>query len=340
LPEPPLTTRLTEAYRVAHPVACAGMAFAGMTPALPIAVCRAGGIGSFGVGRLPPPAVREAIRAIAAGVAGAPFTVNFITIFTEREHIEVCAEERVPVVSFHWGAPPAEWVARLHDAGVRVWEQVGSVEAAERAAEAGMHAVVAQGVEAGGHNYAELPTFALVPAVVDAVAPVLVLASGGIADGRGLAAALALGADGAWVGTRLVATSEANAHPEYQRRLLAARGTDTVLTPIFGPELPSFNPMRVLRTRVVAEHEGREGDVPPDTADQPVVGRTVLGGHELELRRFTNLVPTPETSGDFEELPLLAGQSVGLVRDVRPAGEVVREMVDEAAAVIGRLAGR
>ena len=245
-PTPSIRTRFTDAYGVRHPFAAAGMAFAGMTPALAVAVTRAGGVGALGVGLTPPPALRELVRAVRADVVDRPFDVNLITIFTEPAHIEVCTEERVPVVSFHWGHPEQRVIDALHDAGCAVWEQVGSVDAARRAADGGVDVVVAQGSEAGGHNYGSLPTFALLPAVVDAVAPTMVLASGGVADARGVAAALALGADGVWVGTRLVASEEAYAHPDYKRRLTEAAGVETVRTGLFGPALPHFNPMRVL----------------------------------------------------------------------------------------------
>jgi len=183
----------------------------------------------------------------------APFNVNLITFFDNDAQIGVCAEERVPVVSFHWGHPSTEHIKLLRDAGVSIWEQIGTVDAAKTALGDGIGVVVAQGWEAGGHNYGGLPTLALVPTIVDAVAPALVLAAGGIADGRGAAAALTLGADGVWVGSRMVATRESAVHPEHKRRIVVASGEQTVHSSIFGPEWPHFNPMRVIRNRVVEE---------------------------------------------------------------------------------------
>jgi NAD(P)H-dependent flavin oxidoreductase YrpB (nitropropane dioxygenase family) len=116
------------------------------------------------------------------------------------------------VVSFHWGHPPQEYVARLHDAGIKVWEQVGSVDAAKESVDSGIDLIIAQGSEAGGHNYGSLPTFVLVPSILEAIAPTSVLAAGGVATGRQLAAALVLGADGVSIGTRFVASQEAFAH--------------------------------------------------------------------------------------------------------------------------------
>ncbi|WP_433366662.1 NAD(P)H-dependent flavin oxidoreductase [Actinoplanes sp. CA-142083] len=322
-----LKTRFTDAYGLSTPIAQAGMAFVGMTPDLAVAVSNAGALGSLGVGLLPPPAITQAIAAIRAGTPG-PFHVNFITIFTDEPRIDAVCAAAPAAVSFHWGHPRQEWIDRLHEAGIRVFEQVGSIDDAKRAAGDGIDVIVAQGLEAGGHNYATLPTFALVPLVVDAVAPTMVLAAGGIADGRGLAAALMLGADGAWVGTRLVATDESLAHDEYKSRLVAASATETVRTSLFGPEIPEFNPMRVLRNRAV--------DAPP-TDDRPIIGHTTLGDEVMELRRYTNMVPMRGlTTGDLDEMPLLAGQGVGLIDAVKGAESVIADMTAQATALLSR----
>ena len=208
-----ISTRFSDAYGVKHPFACAGMAFVGMTPDLCIAVCKAGGIGALGVGLMPPDVLRMMIQGIKQAVDG-PFNINFITIFTDPAYIDVCVEEQVPIVSFHWGNPPAEMLAKLKAAGIKIWEQVGSVEAAKTAVASGVDVVIAQGSEAGGHNYGSMPLFTLLPEVIDAAGGAMVLASGGIADGRAVAGALGLGADGVWVGTRLVASVEAFARRE------------------------------------------------------------------------------------------------------------------------------
>jgi len=333
-----IPTRFTRTYGVAHPIAQAGMAFAGMTPDLAVAVNQAGGLGSLAVGLMPPPVLAGLLEQVAARSDG-PLDVNFITIFTGQEHIDTVCDAGVAVASFHWGHPPRAWIDQLHAAGVAVWEQVGSVDDARRAVDDGVDLVVAQGSEAGGHNFATLPTLALVPLVVDAVHPALVLAAGGIADGRGLAAALVLGADGAWVGTRLAATAESAAHDGYKQRLVAAAGTDTVTTAIFGRHEPGFNPMRVLRNRVVQEWAGREDEVPADNSAEPVIGQFDLMGQAVEMRRFSFLVPMRDaTTGDLDQMALLSGQGVGLVRSVEPAATVITRMVDEAAAMLARYA--
>jgi len=331
-----LQTRFTDAFGLSTPIAQAGMAFVGATPDLAVAVGNAGGLGSLGVGLMPAAAITATIAAVRAGTDG-PFHVNFITGFTGPEQIDAVCAARPAGVSFHWGHPPRAWIDRLHDAGIRVLEQVGSVAGAQRAAGDGVDVIVAQGLEAGGHNFAELPTFALVPLVVDAVAPALVLAAGGVADGRGLAAALMLGADGVWVGTRLVATHESAAHDGYKAGIVEAPATGTVRTALFGPDRPDFNPMRVLGNRVVRDWQDRVAEIPADTSGLPVIGHTELGGVPTELRKFSSLVPVRGlTTGDLDEMALPAGQGAGLVDAVRPAGAIIEAMTRQACELLER----
>jgi NAD(P)H-dependent flavin oxidoreductase YrpB (nitropropane dioxygenase family) len=231
-----IPTRMTARFGCRHPFASAGMAFAGGTPDLALAVCAGGGIGAVGAGLTPAEQLRSIIRKVRAGTDAA-FNVNLITCLDNDSRIRVCAEEKVPVASFHWGHPSPEHLKRLRDAGVSVWEQVGDVEAAKRAIGDGVEVVVAQGWEAGGHNYRGLTTMALVPQVLDAVSPALVLAAGGIADGRGVAGALALvqtasGSGRGWLRQQRQrftpntsgASSRAAANKPCSRRFLAPNG--------------------------------------------------------------------------------------------------------------------
>jgi NAD(P)H-dependent flavin oxidoreductase YrpB (nitropropane dioxygenase family) len=328
--KPSVETRLTKAFGLRHPFACAGLAFAGMTPPLCIAVAEAGAMGAFGVGKLPPEAVQGSIAAIRAATDGA-ININFITIFTTDDHITLCEQLRPPVVSFHWGHPPRPWIDRLKTAGISVWEQVGSVAAAKIAADEGIDVIIAQGSEAGGHNYGSLPIFALLPAIIDAVNPTMVLAAGAISDGRGVAGALALGADGVWVGTRMAATREGDIAPGYKDRLVAAQGEDTVLTSLFGRDTLDFNPMRVLRNTIVCDYAGREDEAANDPQAQPVIGSMPLGGMDMPLHRFSNMVPMSEATGDVDQMPLLAGQGVGLIHDLPSAGDVIEAVMADAA---------
>ena len=162
------------------------------------------------------------------------------------------------------------------------------------------------------------------------------LAAGGIVDGRGVAGALALGADGVWVGTRLVATSEAMVHSEHKRRLVEGKGEQTVRSLIFGPEWPHVNPMRVLRNRVVDEWTDRLSEISTVRDNLPLIGRTRFLGQEMEMRKFNVILPTDETEGDWEEMPWLAGQGVSLIHDIRSAKDIVETMRAEAQDILRR----
>jgi enoyl-[acyl-carrier protein] reductase II len=231
-----LQTRITEQYGLKVPFINAGMAFIATAP-LVRAVCKAGGMGMLGIAAMPPDVLQAAIRDIKA-VDPACFGVDIIARFSAIEHIDLCVMEKVPVVVFFWDDAPDEWLSRLRAAGSHIWFQVGSVDEAKAALQRGAQGLVVQGSEAGGHNRAAEATFSLLPAVIDAVPSVPVVAAGGIADGRTVAAALALGADAVWVGTRLLASFEAYAHPQYKDRVVAAGVEDTARHLVFGPEFP------------------------------------------------------------------------------------------------------
>jgi NAD(P)H-dependent flavin oxidoreductase YrpB (nitropropane dioxygenase family) len=190
-----------------------------------------------------------------------------------------------------------------------------------------------------GHNYGSLPTFVLVPSIVEALAPTPVVASGGIATGRQLAAALVLGADAVSIGTRFVASEEAFAHAEYKQRLIEAAGTETRLSSVYGPNMPHFNPMRVLDVGLAHDFAGREETAPKDLESQPIIGTMKLAGETIPLRRFTSFVPTPDTEGEIGELPFLAGQGVGLIRDVKPVAQIIDSMMAEAASALSAFHG-
>jgi len=336
-------TVLTQRYGFELPFVSAGMGFCAL-PELTAAVSNAGGLGVLGVSPAPAPAMSEMVRAVKR-MTTRPFGVDLLIAetalgpATTEEHIEICIAERIPVAVFFWALPPSHWIERLHEAGTRTWMQVGSVQAARAAAAAGMDAIIAQGSEGGGHNRSSAGLLALLPAVVDAVAPLPVLAAGGIADGRGVAAALALGAEAVWVGTRLLASTEAHAHADYKQRVVAAGCDDVVRTRIFGPEWPD-EPMNVLANRVVREWNGQYAKTPPQPRPPQFVGRTTLGNQPYAMPMFSAIPPTPETTGDLEEMCLPAGSGVGLCRRIMPAAEIVAEMMAEAQRVISaRLTG-
>ena len=296
------------------------------TPELVAAVSGAGGLGMLALTWTPVERVPSRVQRTQA-LTERPFGVNLVLAWPMQERLTTCLELGVPVVSTFWG-DPSPYVPLVHEAGALHLHTIGSADEARRAVDAGVDVIVAQGHEAGGHVCGTVSTLALVPAVVDAVGPVPVLAAGGITDGRGLAAVLALGAEAAWMGTRFLATQEADAHPDYQSRLVAAAETDTVYSGVFDGGWPDA-PHRTLRNRTTdaAAGGGRPGE------GEPVAVRP--GGSTVA--RYDSDLPTRRTSGEVDAMALYAGQGVGLVRDVRTAAEVAREIAADAEHLLDRL---
>src|SRR5215469_4615708 len=332
-----LTTRFCERFGIEAPIVVAPMGPDLTGPELVAAVCNAGGFGILQAQLCPPALLRQQIRHLRS-LTAKPFGVNFVFPFPHRDGVQVCLEERVAALSFFWG-DPEEFVPAAHAAGIAVIHQVGSVDAAIRAKRDGADVIIAQGGEAGGHVAGEVSTMVLLPRIVDAVAPTLVLAAGGIADARGLAAALCLGADGVVMGTRFLATPEANAHPIYKARLVAASEEDTVRTILFGYGW-SHAPHRTLRTPFVREWVARESKTQDSRSDEPIIGRTFVSGAEIPIQRFASMPPNIHATGDIESMSLLAGQSVGLIDEIRPAAEILRETINGAERLIRELSAR
>src|SRR3954465_2212674 len=308
-----------------------------VTPEFAAAVSNAGGVGMLPLSWNSPEEVSDTVTEMKA-LTKAPFGINLIREWDQRERLTSALQAGAPVISLFWG-DPEELVREAHDGGALVFVTVPSTEEAKRAAAAGADVIVAQGWEAGGHVAGTVTTMALVPRVVDAVAPVPVVAAGGVADARGLVAALALGAEGVSLGTRFLATPEANAHPVYKRKVLEATEEQTVHTRLFGGGWPGA-PVRALGTAFVEQWLSQEGRGQEQRPDEPVIGQTRLGGQAVPVQRFSSLPPSGEATGDIESMDLLAGQGVGLVHEIKPAAEVVRELVEGARRIIeGRLAG-
>jgi nitronate monooxygenase len=301
------------------------------TPGLVAAVSEAGGLGMLSITWREPDALRALLRETRA-LTDRPFGVNLVLEWDPAERLAIALEEGVRIVSFFWG-DPAPWVEQVHAARALVLHTVASAEEARRSAEAGVDVVVAQGWEAGGHVWGQVSTLALVPRVVDAVAPTPVVAAGGITDGRGLAAVLALGAGAAWMGTRFLLAEEAAAHPHYQERLIAAGETDTVYNTVFDVGWPNA-PLRSLRN-VTWETWRAAGE--PSPGERPGEGELIATGEEgSPVARYSNDAPVTGASGDIEAMALYAGQGVGLVQRRQPAGEIVREVAAEAIQTLAR----
>jgi len=333
-----LKTRLTEKYNLEIPFVNAGMAFVATAP-LATAICKAGGLGMIGIAAMSPAILRAQIGEIRR-TTSRPFGVNIIARFSTSEQIDALVEERVPIVVFFWDEVPTDWIVRLSAVGSKIWFQIGSVAEGRAALGQGAEALIVQGMEAGGHNRSSAGLLSLLPAVCDVAGDHLILASGGIADGRTAAAAFALGADGVWVGTRLLASHEADAHPEYKRRVLAAEVSGTVRNNIFGPEFPDAT-TRGLRNRLVREWEGRDEPAPYKVVSpeqMPLIGEADIYGQKVPMTRFSGFPPTSNATGDLEEMSLLAGESAGLTKQMMGAAAIAHEMMRDVAAVInGRL---
>lgn len=336
-----LKTRLTRDVGLHYPFVGAGMAFVSLPP-LVIAVSEAGGLGMLGTAPEPPGVLEARLKAIQAGTQR-PYGVDFIVDrlephgFTTRDHVDACIGAKVPVVVFHWTLPPREWIRDLQAAGTRVWMQSGTVELAREALEMGVQGLIAQGRQAGGRNLGSTPTLTLVRQLRALSDAVPVLAAGGMADGFSAARALHHGADGVWVGTRLIASVEGYAHPLYKQRLVEGDAGDTAMTTLFGPEWPGKR-MRVIRNRVVREWAGRESSVPP-ASETETIGTTLLFPGVLDVQyvmpRFSSFLPTPDTQGDLEEMSLPAGgASMSRIDTVQPAGQIVVEMMERARRLL------
>jgi nitronate monooxygenase len=337
-----IPTRLTEQYGLRHPFVSAGMGFIAHER-LAAAVADAGGLGVVGASPDPPESLRVMVgrlRALTDGRWGVDL-IHASTAFGPActdEHVEACAELKVPLVVFHHDPPPVDWIRRLTEAGARVWMQVSSVELAAAALELGVDGVVAQGSEAGGHARGTTPLLTLLGQVRRLWPDVLLLGAGGIADGAAVAAALRSGADGVWVGTRMIASEEAHVHSEYQRRLIESDGA-TVRTTAFGPEWPN-QPYRMLATPLARRWAGREHEIPEAYKTAGPIGHTTLFPHSAnmpyDMPSFSSIPPTPETSGDWDAMAYGAGEGVAAVRAVAPAAEIIAEMMADARAVLDR----
>jgi NAD(P)H-dependent flavin oxidoreductase YrpB (nitropropane dioxygenase family) len=268
------------------------------------------------------------------GLTRRPFGVNLNLEFPQDERLAVCLEEGVPVISFFW-RDPSPLVPRAKAGGAMVLHSVGSVAEARRAVESGVDVVVAQGWEAGGHVRGTVATLPLVPSVIDAVAPTPVVAAGGIADGRGLAAVLALGAGAAWIGTRFLASTEAAIHPHYRERVLQASAADTVyLENLFDRGWENATASRAAQSHCRTMGSRRTPSLRP-------ASRRGRGDRPIERRSSGGALPVLHSwrrhGRRDRRTAMWVGQSVGLVSKLQPAAVIVREIVDEAETILRRL---
>ena len=290
-------------------------------PELAAAVSNAGALGMLALTWSTP--AGDPVRETAA-LTDRPFGGNLILNSDQHRRVDEALEAGLRIVSLMWG-DPAGYVEQVHAANGILLHTVGSAEEARRAADCGVDVVVAQGWEAGGHVWSKVATLPLVPAVVDAVAPMPVIAAGGIGDARGVAAVLALGAQAAWLGTRFLLAEEMPIHDDYRRRLMDAAETDAQWYPdLYAVGWPGA-PHRVIRnsTAEMWEAAGR-----PSLGSRPGEGDVIAHFASGEpIVRYETAAPMVGTTGDVEALSLWAGQSVALARRTQPAAEIVAELV-------------
>lgn len=310
-------------------------------PELAAAVSDAGGFGVIGGGGGTPPGPLSRRVGQARTLTRSPFGVNVIIDQTDpgddvwlRDQVAAISQMDVAAIVLFWG-DPAPYVKTAHDRGVKVLIQVGSTEEAMAAAAAGVDAVIAQGFEAGGHVRGAASIWELLPETVRALAPLPVLASGGVGDGAGVARCLRLGAQGVSLGTRFVASDEFHGHPAYKQRIVEGRAEETVYNALYDVWWPNA-PHRTLRNKTIDEWEaaGR-----PPSGSRPgegtAIGHYTTGsGERIDWPRYAIGVADPDFDGDIEYAPLWAGTSVDVVNDIKPAGQIVRDLVRETEAAL------
>jgi enoyl-[acyl-carrier protein] reductase II len=309
-------TTLCDMLEIEVPVFLAGMGGVAFAP-LCAAVSEAGGFGTLGMAAASPDAIRDEMRAVRE-LTSAPFGVDLLTALpqTLEQSAQVIIDEGAKVFIAGLGVP-GPVIAKFHAADVKVFSMCGTVRHAVAAVEAGCDAVVAQGGEAGGHT-GRVAALALIPQIVDAV-DVPVLAAGSIVDGRGVAAALTLGAQGVWIGTRFIATPEARAAVEYKDAIVRAGSSDTLITRCY-----SGKPMRVMKNDYAESFRTREDEIA--LFPQQAAFSFEAGVMNFMLDSYSEM--------DAASSCMPAGQGCGGINEILPAAEVIRRLVGDAQAAL------
>jgi nitronate monooxygenase len=309
-----LTTRLTQKFGLQYPIMSSPMA-GHSNGSFAAAVSNAGGMGLFGATLLSPERMQQELE-VARSQTEKPFGVGFITMSLPNDEAQfrIALETQPAAIAFSFD-DPAPWAARTRDAGITVICQVQSLQSAREAVAAGAEVLVAQGREAGGHTGSP-SLIALLGEVLDAFPDHIVLAAGGIAGGRALAAVLAAGADGAWMGTRLLATPEAIVPDEHKRLIVESRAEDTVFTPVYdivaGGRWPRNVEARLLRNRFAAEWTGRERELEDRLAD---VQASNAAARAID---------------PWQNQAVYMGTGVSAIHSIEPLADVIRSICEDA----------
>jgi len=312
-----LETAFTRLVGCTVPIQLAGMGSI-LSPELAAAVSNAGALGQLTFAGIEVDDAKARLDRLAS-LTSKPFGINQLIPYLNRDILELSAH-KAKVIDFFWGDPDPELVRIVHDAGALASWQVGSVVEAMAAEKAGCDFIIAQGVEAGGHIRGTLGLMPLLAQVLDKVS-IPVLGAGGIGSGRGIAAVLASGAAGVRMGTRFIAAAESNAHPDYVRAIISAQAEDSIRTNRFEVECPLCPSTHgVLRSALDAA-EAYDGSFVAEFEGEPVA-------------RFRGTVPTKGFTGNIGAMACYAGQSVGEVRGVQPAAEIVAELAEQAERLL------
>jgi len=328
-----MKTKICDMLGIEHPIFCAAMGGAALAD-LCAAVSEAGAMGAISSAGFGVSGVTTEIAEVKR-LTKRPFAVGLLLPLLADGVFEVVEAARPAAIIFFWG-DASPFIPRCRAAGIKVIWQVGSVDEAVKAKNAGADAIIAQGFEAGGHVRGTIPTFPLIPAVRAAIGDDLpLIAAGGIADGRGLVAAIALGADAAMFGTRFIASAETAAHQVYRDRVVHARSGETVYTELFNVGWPAPHRVLINETIAIWERAGR-----PPTGNRPgegdTIGHSMRGDHEIPLVRYGVHNPSGFIEGDVEGMALYAGESAAIVNEVMAAGEIVKRIVAEARDTIDK----
>ena len=328
-----IATALTRRFGLRYPVIAAPLG-RGATPEFLAALAREGSMGFVALTHMPEAEVRQLLSSyIGATGGGDRFGVNLTLVTDQTRRLDAALEAGCRIVSL-WQGDPTLYTRRAKDAGAVVFWTVSGPDDAARAADIGVDFVVAQGREAGGHLVGEAPLMSLLPAVVDAADGVPTIAAGGIADGRGLAAALTLGACGVWMGTRFVASVESGNHPGYKQRITNADFADVVETTLFDGGW-SESPHRVIRNSTFARWEEAGCPAPgarPGEGEQ--IGTFPDG---TPMLRYSVAAPWDSMDGDWEAGPHYAGTSAALVHKVEPIAEILSRIESDAKDALKRI---
>ena len=312
-----LETAFTRLVSCTVPIQLAGMGSI-LSPELAAAVSNAGALGQLTFAGIDVDDAKARLDRLAS-LTSKPFGINQLIPYLNRDILELSAH-KAKVIDFFWGDPDPELVRIVHEAGALASWQVGSVVEAMAAEKAGCDFIIAQGVEAGGHIRGTLGLMPLLAQVLDKVS-IPVLGAGGIGSGRGVAAVLASGAAGVRIGTRFIAAAESNAHPDYVRAIISAQAEDSIRTNRFEVECPLCPSTHgVLRSALDAA-EAYDGSFVAEFEGEPVA-------------RFRGTVPTKGFTGNIGAMACYAGQSVGEVRGVQPAAEIVAELAEQAERLL------